>query len=316
MVQSVYSTAFTDTLSCVFLNCHNLFDVGGSRGPRSPERLGRKINDLADSLRSVSKDRLPDIIGLSEVGTASLAEQVAEAISLNSYQIVWSGLPTARQGRDGGLAILFKNEVLANNAVELDNSNPAQRPKWMAVLFQLKIGTRGGFWFVVNHWKSQMGRQEVTEASRMTTAQQLGEFYLERARIVTENMVLMGDFNCEPGDKPFRQQSPNHLRAVREHKLVTRDRNRLAYFYNAMWRFLGEPENFDATQQQGYVPSRLRGTYLSLNATCGWSVWDQILVTKPLLVGDLIHFQEETVRIHQVQERCSDHCMISASFRC
>lgn len=316
MVQLIRDSVFTETFSCVFLNCHNLFEFGGRRGPRSTAGLTQKINDLADTLCGANTGQPPDVIGLSEVGNLSLVERLAEAVFPGTYRIFWSGLPTARQGKDGGLAILFRHEVLASNAVEVDSSNPAQRPKWMAVLLQLKMGTRGGFWFVVNHWKSQIGRQEVTESSRMNTAQQLGEFYLERARIATENMVLMGDFNCEPGDRPFRQQSLNKLRAVREHKLVTRDRNHLAYFYNAMWRFLGEPEDFDATQQQDYIPSRFRGTYLTKDKDRGWYVWDQILVTKPLLVGDLIHFQEETVRIHQVQERCSDHYMISASFRC
>lgn len=316
MVQSVHGTAFTDTFTCVFLNCYNLFEVGIQRGPTSTAVLTQKIDDLADTLREANKAKLPDIIGLSEIGNLSLAERLAEAVSPNTYQVVWSGPPAARQGRDGGLAVLFKHEVLANNAREIDTSNPAQRPKWMAVLFQLKIGTRGGFWFVVNHWKSQRGVQEFTELSRMNSAQELGEFYLERARIVTESMVLIGDFNCEPGDRPFRQQLPNQLRAVREHTLVTRDRNRLAYFYNAMWRWLGEPDDFDATQRQGYTPSRLRGTYLPKDATSGWYVWDQILVTKPLLVGDLIHFQEDTVNVHQAQARCSDHTAISASFRC
>lgn len=161
-----------------------------------------------------------------------------------------------------------------------------------------------------------MGGEEATEPSRMVTAQQIGEFYLNQARINADGMVLMGDFNCQPGDRPFRQQSPNRLRAVRERALVIRERNRLAYFYNPMWRWLGEPEDFDTTQQVGYVPSRLIGTHLPRRNTHGWYIWDHVLVTKPLIVGGLIHLQEETIRVYQAQSRCSDHCAISATFQC
>jgi hypothetical protein len=57
-------------------------------------------------------------------------------------------------------------------------------------------------------------------------------------------MLLVGDFNCEPGDWPFKYQQmtsparPNMLKGVREHGLVLRGRNRLAFFYNPMWRWL------------------------------------------------------------------------------
>ena len=234
----------------------------------------------------------------------------------NTYQSIWSGLPVSREGRDGGLAVLYKDEIVTRSSVEIDNSTPLQRPKWMAVLFQLQTGTGGGFWFVVNHWKSQMGKEADTELSRMNTAQQIGEFYLNQARIGTEGMILVGDFNCQPGDRPFRQQLVNTLKAVRERGLVIRAKNRLAYFYNPMWQWLGEPEDYDTTQQPGYVSSRLIGTHLPKGNKHGWYVWDQIMVTKPLIVGKLIHFQEDTVNVHRAHASCSDHCAISAVFQC
>ena len=234
----------------------------------------------------------------------------------SSYQSLWSGLPTSREGRDGGLAVLYKDEIVTLNSVEVDSITPLQRPKWMAVLFQLQVGTRGGFWFVVNHWKSQMGKDADTELSRMNTAQQIGEFYLNQARVLTENMILTGDFNCQPQDRPFSSKSPNRLKAVRERGLVIRAKNRSAYFYNPMWRWLGEPEDYEITQQPGYIPSRLMGTHLPKGSKQGWYVWDQIMVTKPLIVGELIHFQENSVDVHRAYAGCSDHCAISALFQC
>jgi len=301
------------TFSCVFLNCYNVFEAGSRRGPRTEACLQQKIANLAATLRAANAEKPPDIIGLCEVASQTLVEQIAEAVSSNVYRTLWSGLPTSREGQDGGLAILYRPEIITSAALEVDNNDPIQRPKWMAALFQLQVGTRGGFWFVANHWKSQMGGEEATEPRRMGTAQQIGEFYLNQARINADGMILMGDFNCQPGDRPFRQQPLNRLRAVRERALVIRDRNRLAYFYNPMWRWLGEPEDFDATQRRGYVPSRLLGTH---HGTPGWFLWDQILVTKPLIVGNLIHLQEETINVHQAQAQCSDHCAVSATFHC
>lgn len=314
--RQIISNNFTATFSCVFLNCNNVFEIEARRGPTTAGSLQQKIEDIAETLRAANGGKPPDIIGLCEVAALPLVERIAEAVAPNAYQALWSGVPRSREGRDGGLAVLYKPEIITSTALEVDNNNPAQRPKWMAALFQLQVGTRGGFWFVAHHWKSQMGGEEATEPSRMITAQQIGEFYLNQARINADGMVLMGDFNCQPGDRPFRQQSPNRLRAVRERALVIRDRNRLAYFYNPMWRWLGEPEDFDTTQQAGYVPSRLMGTYLPRRNTHRWFVWDYILVTKSLIVGGLIHLQEDTIAVHQAHARCSDHCAVSATFRC
>lgn len=302
--------------SCTFLNCYNVFEVGAQRGPRTTLSLQQKIENLAETLRAANGGKPPDVVGLCEVASLPLVERVAEAIMPNTYQSVWSGLPTSREGRDGGLAVLYKAGIVTRSSVEVDSNTPLQRPKWMAVLFQLQFGTRGGFWFVVNHWKSPLGTEAVNELSRMNSAQQIGDFYLTRARIDADSMILIGDFNCQPQDRPFYSQSPNRLKAVRERALVIRDRNRLVYFYNPMWRWLGEPEGYDATRRPGYVPSRLIGTHLLRDKKHGWYVWDQIMVTKSLIVGDIIHFQEDTVNVHRAHARCSDHCAISATFQC
>ena len=302
--------------SCVFLNCFNVFEVGAQRGPRTTLGLQQKIDSLAETLRVANGGKPPDIVGLCEVASLCLVERVAEAIMPNTYQSVWSGLPTSREGQDGGLAVLYKDGIVTRSSFEVDSNTPLQRPKWMAVLFQLQLGTQGQFWFVVNHWKSQMCKESDTELSRMNTAQQIGDFYLNQARTQAENMILIGDFNCQPQDRPFSSKSPNRLKAVRERGLVIRDRNRSAYFYNPMWRWLGESEDYDTTQQPGYIPSRLIGTHLPQGNKQGWYVWDQIMATKPLIVGKLIHFQEDTVNIHRAHAGCSDHCAVSAVFQC
>ena len=93
-----------------------------------------------------------------------------------------------------------------------------------------------------------MGGQLDTDADRQESAFLLGDFFLSHARIQSEAMLLIGDFNCEPGDRPFYAQSqrllrgrsaPNAIQCMRERAPVLRDRNRLAYFHNFMWRVHG-----------------------------------------------------------------------------
>ena len=67
------------------------------------------------------------------------------------------------------------------------------------MLFQLRIGNRGAFWLVVNHWKSQMGNPRSTEQDRVETARQIGEFYTQFAVLQSDAMLLVGDFIAATG---------------------------------------------------------------------------------------------------------------------
>jgi exonuclease III len=187
----------------------------------------------------------------------------------------------------------------------------------MGAAFQLLDGSRGAFWFVVNHWKSNLGGTSQTDAARMRSAREVGEFYMERARLRTEAMVLVGDFNCEPGARPLEEQKdgalPNAMHSVRERALVLRDRNRLAYFYNPMWRFMGEADPFETAGRPGYVSPRLIGTHrANVEKDTDWSLWDQVMVTKPVLLGPAARLVEGSVRIVRPTGAASDHCAIGA----
>lgn len=185
------------------------------------------------------------------------------------------------------------------------------RCRWFATQFQLKSGSRGRFWLVVNHWKSQMGDQRISEHLRINSASEIGDFFLKQARLATEAMLLIGDFNCEPFSTPFHK-TRNVLRAVRERTFVLREKNRLAYFYNPMWRLLGEADDHDASLLKGYSPTRPPGTYR--HRDMGWRTFDQILVSKPMLTKGFVSFIESSIRIAKPCERCSDHCAISVEF--
>ena len=300
----------------VFLNCYNLDAVGSNRGPKSEQALTNKISNLATTLESSTDGSPPAIVCLCEIGSETLGKQLAETISPDFYQTLWTGGSNSPQP---GLMICYNPEVLYFNAEGDDrrddgveqNRNIGSRRKWYAVRFKMKSGSQGLFWLILNHWKSQMGGETQTEDQRNVSAFEIGDFFLGTARTTTDAVVLIGDFNCEPGAFPFRKPN-NSLRVVRERAFVLRDRNRLAYFYNPMWRLLGEADALDITRRDNYSAPRPPGT-IHIEGQ-GWRTFDQIMVSKRMLTGGLIRFIESSVRIVEPDAGCSDHCSLSAEF--
>lgn len=304
---------------CAFLNCHNLYLAGAHpvRGPRTEVELDRQIECLASTLQAACGGA-PELIALSEVGDPSLGGRVAEALPERGYESVWSGVPPVIAGApQTGLMALYDPSLFRRVGVPTGTGTPGlmERTKWLPLLLQLLSGSGGAFWLIVVQWKSQLGGQWKTEVARMDSAREIGEFYLNTASRMTDAMILLGDFNCEPGDRPFKDQGPNKMKAVRERALVMRERNRLAYLYNPMWRWLGEPDHHEIARQPGYRASRVIGTYASdWERGIGWSLWDQVPATKPLLSGELIRFIEGSVQITRPVGGCSDHCALSCEF--
>lgn len=303
--------SLSNRLRVVFLNCNNLFEVGSPRGSKTAQELSEKMEHLAETIKSASVGSLPSIVCLCEVGSENLGKELVARIAPDVYHTLWSGVPSSKET---GLMICYNPNFVQYVAIADDGSTRgiSARCRWLATQFQLKSGSRGRFWLVVNHWKSQMGDRGISEHLRIMSAAEIGDFFLKQARFATEAMLLIGDFNCEPFSTPFHK-TRNFLRAVRERTSVLREKNRLAYFYNPMWRLLGEADNHEESLQKGYSSPRPPGTYLQRNM--GWRTFDQILVSKPMLTNGFVSFIESSICIAKPHERCSDHCAISVEFK-
>jgi hypothetical protein len=315
-------------LRCVFLNCCNLFQAGAapSRFGGDQAELDRKLDALAATLAGFFPGGQPDLIGLCEVGDETLAREIAQRLAANRYLCLWSGVPaTPWQRMETGLATLYDPGKLSpvEPAPRIILTPSGRRACQMASLFQLRGGTRGAFWWIVNHWKSRMGGVEKTEPDRMESAAELGNFFLETAREETEAMIAIGDFNCEPGEQPFHRQRgvnvpANALRSVRERALVSREGNRLAYFYCPMWRAMAETDPVEGPAAPRPWPSERLGTFAASGAgTLDWAMFDQLLVTRPLLSRAPVFplgLLEATLSIQDAHGGCSDHRAVGARF--
>src|SRR5258708_1429850 len=253
-------------IKAAFLNCNNLFHptvITSRPKPNTERELREKIRHLSISIRS-GRRGVPELVGLCEVGSEDLANRLAKAISPNKFAVLWSGDPRARVGEvNTALAILYNPRVFSFQSFEKeeDTGGPLHRTHWLAANLDCRVGSGETFCFVVNHWPSQLGGESLTDPGRMRSASQLAEFFHRNAEQVTDLMLAVGDFNCEPQDRPFKPLSGSLLRAVRERQLVLRTNRKFAYFYNPMWRHLGEADHYERARREGYIPKRLLGTF-------------------------------------------------------
>lgn len=314
-----------DRLHVAFINCHNLFPAGSvPDGPADDSELEVKIGALAATMREGCCLAAPDLVGLAEVGDKRLGMKVLDAVDHGAYADLWTGVRPAVAGRpQTGIMLGYRRDRLspAGQAVPWADG-PRARFKWLAAALQLSFGTRGVLWVVVNHWKSQLGGAVATEPQRMEAARQLGWFYLNKARKLSEAMMVLGDFNCEPADRSFHEQrslggDASQMRAVRERPLVLRERLRLAYLYNPMWRWLGEPDPWGASVADDYRRPRPIGSFaLGPNDQTEWRMWDQLMVSKTCLRGPFLRLEEDSIRLVPPHDGCSDHHALCARFDC
>ena len=211
-------------ISAAFLNSYHFYEAkqDDKDGPQTTAEFEAKRDSLAQLLLRVCNGTPPDVIGLTEIGTQKVAQKLGHAIQGNIYEECFLPAP---QGSDlpQGLAVLYRPEKLRLLATQ---KSPNQgRPYWFALLFQCQEGRKGAFWFVVNHWKSNYGSSfRENEKKRIESAQSLSDFYYKTAAIQSDTMMLAGDFNCEPWERPFRGLEVK-WKAVRDRRLVTRPYN-------------------------------------------------------------------------------------------
>jgi hypothetical protein len=307
----------------VFMNCYNLYEPGAHprRGPQNQIAFDRKVRALSETAITANGNQPPDLLALAEVGSEAAGTAVADAIDPGIYSALWSGVPAGSPrggGSETGLMLLYKDRVLVPTGNERrDLPNHGGRHKWFAVEFQVQPGITGSFWLVVNHWTSNFRRDPAkADDLRVASAQELGTFFATLAG-AAEAAMLVGDFNCEPCAKPFvGENNTDRLFAVRERALVLRDRNRLFYVYNPMWRYLGEADAYEDTLIPAYLRQRPPGTYATDRRNhMNWRMWDQLLVSKRMLNGGPVQLQERTLRVQFPAPNASDHCAIAATFQ-
>jgi predicted extracellular nuclease len=206
-----WSSAHAEEFFVGAYNVENLFDleddptVEGDEeyipsAPKQwdPQKLDRKLANLARAISAMGNGRGPAILGLEEVENIEVVRQLVKALSHlgRDYQIVHQDSPSER-GID--CALIYDAKLFELTGKQFHRV-PLERPSRDIVEAQLKH--RGhDLYFFVNHWPSRYN----DEQQRMEAARVL------RARvesIIAEDkdadIIMAGDFNDTPPDRSLK----------------------------------------------------------------------------------------------------------------
>ncbi len=258
-----------NTMTVVFYNVENLMDTIDDPNTRddefvptsekrwTSERYHQKIKNLAWVFANINQNELPEIIGMAEIETREVVEDIANQPILKSGDYVVVHEP-GEEARGIEVALMYRKDALKNVTHEVLKVKHSLKPDYHGRDILYVKGSAGSdeFHIFVNHWKSRRGSKSETELFRVEAAQVLRDKVDE---ILKDNpkakIIIMGDMNDEPSDRSIHQT----LFATNRIKGAKKDE-----FYNLM---------FDKHINK-------QGTY---NFRGDWNMLDNLIVSQSLL---------------------------------
>jgi predicted extracellular nuclease len=204
----------------VFYNVENLFDITNDPLKNDDEftpagdrrwnyrRLQNKLGNLSKAIAAAGEWSTPSIIGLCEVENSHVLSMLTRNSALRNagYEFVHRNSPDSR-GID--VAILYRpgefmllSKSFTGITFPFDTAGRTRDILYVT-------GIAGGddtLHIFVNHWPSRWGGQAATEPYRIYAARVLKSL-ADSVFLVNPmaKIVIMGDFNDEPGDKSLKE---------------------------------------------------------------------------------------------------------------
>jgi endonuclease/exonuclease/phosphatase family metal-dependent hydrolase len=231
----------------------------------------RKVKNMARVISEIGADvskNAPAIIGLAEVENRQVLEDLANDSSLfqKDYGIVHFDSPDSR-GID--VALLYQKELfapLSTSKHELKIYDDITRKRVYTRDQLLVSGKLEGemIHIIVNHWPSRRGGEARSRPKRVAAAR-LCKRMVDSLQAINPyaKVFIMGDLNDDPTNSSLK----DILKAKKDKKDV-----KLKGIYNPMEAFF----------KKGLGSNAYRDA---------WSLFDQILITKPLLEKDYSSFR-------------------------
>jgi endonuclease/exonuclease/phosphatase family metal-dependent hydrolase len=266
-----------------FYNLENLFDTIDNPAKfdeSSPimelkfdrqDAYQKKVKNMARVLADIGRDvsnNAPVIIGVSEVENQEVLEDVINDSALrdSNYGIVHYHSPDAR-GID--VALLYQKQFFSPTSTsshELKIYDNITRKRIYTRDQLLVSGYLDGelMHFIVTHWPSRSGGEAKSQYNRIAAAK-LSKYLVDSLQVIDPyaKVFIMGDFNDNPNNASIKKVLKSQ-----------KDKNKVEFkgIYNPY-------ENFF---RNGLGTTAYRDA---------WSLFDQILFTKPLLGKDYDSFQ-------------------------
>jgi len=204
----------------MFYNVENLFDVEDDEGVDdadflpsaeakwTQERLDVKLGHIAQVIRAVGGEDLPDVVGFSEVENRKVLDFLLQNTDLKKegYSIVHYDSPDKR-GIDVGLIYRKDRFTFVKSGkypviFSVDNDKPTRDLLYVKGM----LPNKSSLHLVVNHWPSRSGGASETEPKRMDAAKAAKRLCDSiQTNEKNANILLMGDFNDYPTNKSMRE---------------------------------------------------------------------------------------------------------------
>ena len=226
----------------------------------------KKINNMATVIADIGSDiakNSPAIIGVSEVENRAVLEDLVNSPLLieKDYGIIHFHSPDAR-GID--VALLYQKQIfspMATSGHELKIYDAASRKRIYTRDQLLVSGLLDGelIHVIVNHWPSRSGGEAKSKYNRIAAAR-LSKHLVDSLQVTDPyaKIFIMGDLNDNPTNTSIKRE----LKAQK-----AKDKVGFKGIYNP----------FETFFRDGLGTTAYRDA---------WSLFDQILVTKPLLEDD------------------------------
>ncbi len=272
-------------LTVAFYNLENLFDtidgenndadfLPDGKNQWTPEKYKQKLHNMAYAISQIGSKRGPDILGVCEIENRGVLEDLLKEPELADagYEIVHFDSPDKR-GIDCALLYRPRYYQLSDARPHPVHLKGEEYIKTRDVLEVNGLLLGEPVTFLVAHWPSRVGGEQVSLKRRLQAA--------EVMRSVTDSLltadpknkvILMGDFNDDP-------TSPSVVEGLRSK---------------------GSTEGLSSTEL--YNP--MAPLYTSGRGTLAyrdvWNLFDNILVTPNLIAGsdDSLHLQSDKASGH------------------
>lgn len=245
----------------------------------------------------------PDIIGLCEVSDDDIRELGREFGPLGFGTVPIQDKVGKTQF---DMCLLYRLGTVspdsANMAVKADIKSGQTRKIGCAI--EVTVRSSGDkLSLIVSHWPSrlQRGRDHV---DRIFQSGALRDFVDQKREDGWSHFILMGDYNDEPCDRGMF----NALRAVRDHALVSKQRDHL---YNPFWRHLaGDPYSAGAAKEirhgtlhyaAGHEPQQ------------DWWLFDQMMFSADFVSDGPWHLVEERTGVIPIERNIRHYASTAAA---
>ncbi|MBZ0198679.1 MAG: hypothetical protein K8H86_02345 [Ignavibacteriaceae bacterium] len=200
-----------DTLFVAFWNMENFFDTAddpekndaeflpASEREWTQDRFDKKSHNMSRVILSMNNGTGPDVLGMSEVENKGVVQSMVDSfLNTINYVAVHDDSPDKR-GID--VSLIFnddKFDLISSEGlvVELPDNYPTRN----ILHAVLKTNEGDTIHFFVNHWPSRRGGKDESSKNRVAAASVLKQKVNQLFADNPCRIIIMGDFNDEPGD--------------------------------------------------------------------------------------------------------------------